>query len=145
MRRSEAGGWWVEIPDLPGCFGEGSTLEEAVLSIHDGLDTHLAALVEYGLPIPPATPLAEFPDIPGARITFVYASTDNATLGEPSVSAAEAARMLGVSPGRVSQLLREGRLTGQRTPIGTQVTAASVEAYREARRSPGRPRKAAEA
>lgn len=84
---------------------------EAVSSISDALETHLASLVDYGL-VPPEPRAVEADD---GRVVYVYANTDGATLGEPEVSAAEAARMLGVSPGRVSQLIAEGKLRALRS------------------------------
>ncbi len=139
IRESETGEWWAEIPDLPGCFGQGSSFMEAVSSISDALETHLASLVDYGL-VPPEPRAVEADD---GRVVYVYANTDGATLGEPEVSAAEAARMLGVSPGRVSQLIAEGKLRALRSAVGTTVALASIEAYQKNRRTPGRPRKTA--
>lgn len=139
LRKSEDGGWWAEVPDLPGCFGQGATFMDAIESISNGLETHLAAMADYGMPVPQAGPVAS----DDGEVVYVYADTDAASLGEPSVSAAEAARILGVTPGRVSQLLREGRLTGERTIDGTNIAVASIEAYQSSRRGAGRPRKAA--
>ena len=139
LRESEDGGWWAEVPDLPGCFGQGDTFMEAVESISDGVETHLAALAEYGMPVPAAGPVVAG----DGEVVYVYANTDTVSLGEPSMAAAEAARALDVTPGRVSQLMREGRLSGERTVSGTNVTVASVEAYQASRRSAGRPKKAA--
>lgn len=139
LRESEDGGWWAEVPDLPGCFGQGDSFMDAVASVSDGIETHLAALAEYDMPIPPAGPVKSA----DGEVVYVYADTDTVSLGEPCMSAAEAARALDVTPGRISQLLREGRLSGERTVDGTNVTVASVEAYQASRRGVGRPRKAA--
>ncbi len=39
FHKDEAGhGYWVEFPDLPGCFTDGETLEEAFLMAGDALD-----------------------------------------------------------------------------------------------------------
>ncbi|MCI9261114.1 type II toxin-antitoxin system HicB family antitoxin [uncultured Adlercreutzia sp.] len=136
VRQEQEGGWWAEIPDLPGCFGQGATFMEAIESISDSLETHLASLADYGLPIPEATSLKS----DDARVVYLYANTDETRLGESSVSAAEAARMLNVTPGRVSQLIREKKLDGRRTLDGTNVTLTSIEAYQATRRPAGRPR-----
>lgn len=58
LRESEDGGWWAEVPDLPGCFGQGDTFMGAVESISNGLETHLAAMAGHGMPVPEATPVA---------------------------------------------------------------------------------------
>lgn len=141
IRPSDDGGFWAEVPDLPGCFGQGDSFMDAVRSISDGVETHLAALAEYGMAIPAAGPVIS----EDGEVVYVYANTDGLKLGVPTVSAAEAARMLEVSPGRISQLIAEGRLIAERSADGTQVTLDSIEAYGGDRRSAGRPRKAATA
>jgi len=30
FHRAEEGGYWVEVPDLPGCYSQGETMEEAI-------------------------------------------------------------------------------------------------------------------
>lgn len=141
IRKSEEGGFWAEVPDLPGCFGQGATLIEAVESVSNGMETHLTALVEYGKPIPDAT----VPEVSDGQVVYVYANTDNFRLGVPTVSAAEAARMLGVTPGRVSQLIKAKKLVGEQHASGTRVTIGSIEAYRNTPRRAGRPKKTAAA
>ena len=57
------------------------------------------------------------------------------TVGQDSVwlSTSQAARALGVSPERIRQLMNEGRLHYQRTPIGRLLAADAVEALRAER------------
>ena len=57
------------------------------------------------------------------------------------VPASEAARRLGVSPSRVTQMLAAGRLEGWREGRRTWVTLDSVEARLAEHPSTGRPRK----
>lgn len=140
IRPSEDGGYWAEVPDLPGCFGQGEDYMAALESISDSIETHLASLKEIGLPIPMAGPL---PNIEDGEVVYVFARDDSVRLGAPTVSAAEAARMLGVSPGRVSQLISSGRLVAERLAGRTNVTLASIEAYQASPRTAGRPRKVA--
>ncbi len=59
------------------------------------------------------------------------------------VTAADAARMLGVSPGRVSQMLSSGQLIGWRDGHSSYVTRDSVEARLDSTPRAGRPRAAA--
>ncbi len=139
IRPSEDGGYWAEVPDLPGCFGQGDDYMSTVESISDGIETHLAALREYGMPIPAAGPV---PAVDGGEVVYVYAD-DDFRLGLPTVSAAEAARMIGVTKGRVSQLINEGRLVAERLADGTNVTVESIEQYMSSRRKVGRPKKEA--
>lgn len=139
IRPSDDGEFWAEVPDLPGCFGQGTSFMDAVESISDGIETHLAALAECDMPIPPSKPISS----DDGEAVYVYANTDGFKLGVPTVSAAEAARMLGVTPGRVSQLISEGRLVAQRSAEGTQVTLESIKTLKASPRKAGRPKKAA--
>ena len=44
----------VSVPDLPGCFSAGETLEEAIEQAHEAIKFHLQGLSEDGeLPAPP--------------------------------------------------------------------------------------------
>lgn len=45
-------GYYAYSPTLPGCFGDGKTIEEAKQSIREAIALHLEALREHGLPIP---------------------------------------------------------------------------------------------
>lgn len=138
IRKSDGGGYWAEVPDLPGCFGEGATFIEAVSSISDGLETHLASLVEYGMELPAATKI----EAEDGDVAYVYADVTASSLGAPSVSAAEAARRLGVTPSHVSQLIKAGKLSAERCACNTFVEVASIEAYMGGPRVEGRPKKA---
>ncbi len=42
----------VTVPDLPGCFSHGNSLDEAIESAKEAIDFHLEGLVEMGLEIP---------------------------------------------------------------------------------------------
>lgn len=61
------------------------------------------------------------------------------------VTAADAARMLGVTPGRVSQMLSTGQLIGWRDGHSSYVTRDSVEARLKNEAKAGRPRAGASA
>lgn len=37
----EEGGYWAEIPDLPGCFTQGDTLDEIYHNLAEALASHL--------------------------------------------------------------------------------------------------------
>ena len=49
---AEEGGFWVDVPALPGCYSQGETVEEALTSIQEAIETHLAAIREDGQPVP---------------------------------------------------------------------------------------------
>lgn len=69
IRPSEDGGYWAEIPDLEGCFAQGKDYMDTIESISDGLETHLAALAEYGMPIPKANVVSA----DDGDVVYVYA------------------------------------------------------------------------
>jgi len=48
----ETGGYWTEVPALPGCGSQGETVEEAVAMTRDAIQGYLASLKKQGEPIP---------------------------------------------------------------------------------------------
>ena len=72
---------------------------------------------------------------------WLYADTSTVDLSGPSITAADAARELGVTPARVSQLIADGRLDARRVGSTALVSKSSMEAYSSTPRASGRPRK----
>ena len=57
----------VIVPDLPGCFSGGDTLDEAVEMAHEAVICHVGGLLEHGDHIPKQLPLEihhQNPDFP---------------------------------------------------------------------------------
>ena len=52
IHTAEEGGYWVEVPALEGCYGQGETVEEALEDIRGAIESHLIALVDDGQAIP---------------------------------------------------------------------------------------------
>ena len=48
----EYGGYWVEVPALPGCVSQGKIKEEALANIKEAIELHLECLKEDGEEIP---------------------------------------------------------------------------------------------
>lgn len=48
----ETGGYFVKIPDLPGCMSQGETLDEALRNLNEAKELWLEEMFESGLPIP---------------------------------------------------------------------------------------------
>ena len=48
----EDGAYWVEFPDLEGCFSDGDTIAEAAMNAEEALGMYLCSLMERGLNIP---------------------------------------------------------------------------------------------
>jgi predicted RNase H-like HicB family nuclease len=42
----------VTVPDLPGCFSSGDSLDQALLNVHEAIDMHVETLIEDGHGIP---------------------------------------------------------------------------------------------
>lgn len=51
--------WGVVVPDLPGCFSAGDTLDEAMRNAADAIELHCEALIEEGQALPAGRPLDE--------------------------------------------------------------------------------------
>lgn len=51
--------WGVAVPDLPGCFSAGDTLDEAIENARQAAEAWIDAVIEDGGAIPAARPMAE--------------------------------------------------------------------------------------
>lgn len=49
----------VVVPDIPGCFSAGDTLDEALRNARDAIESHLEVLAEHGDPIPEGSELED--------------------------------------------------------------------------------------
>lgn len=56
---TEASAWGVVVPDLPGCFSAGDTLDEAMDRAKDAIDGFCRVVIEDGGAIPVGRSLAE--------------------------------------------------------------------------------------
>lgn len=52
IHAAEEGGFWVEVPALPGCYSQGESLDEALSNAKEAIETHLDALKQDGKEIP---------------------------------------------------------------------------------------------
>ncbi len=52
VHEAQEGGYWVEVPALPGCASQGETVEEALDNVTDAIKLYLEVLQEDGAPIP---------------------------------------------------------------------------------------------
>ena len=41
IHRAEEGGFWAEVPSLPGCFSQGDTLEQTRERIQESIEAYL--------------------------------------------------------------------------------------------------------
>jgi len=52
LHLAEEGGYWAEVPSLPGCFSQGESVEETISNIREAIEVHIQALKEDGRQIP---------------------------------------------------------------------------------------------
>jgi len=52
LSEEEGGGWFAEIPLLPGCMSDGETIEEAIANLKDAKKCWIETSLELGRPIP---------------------------------------------------------------------------------------------
>ena len=52
VHEAEEGGYWVEVPALPGCYSQGETVEEALGNVREAMGLYLDTLREEGHDIP---------------------------------------------------------------------------------------------
>lgn len=44
LHPAEEGGYWAEVPVLPGCYSQGETVDETLLNGKEAIEAHLEAL-----------------------------------------------------------------------------------------------------
>ena len=52
LEAAEEGGFVVSVPDLPGCWTQGETRDEALANAKEAIAAYLDALEELGKPVP---------------------------------------------------------------------------------------------
>jgi predicted RNase H-like HicB family nuclease len=128
----------AEAFDLEPWMTQGKDLSDAV----DMAADLLKSIAEHSLMYNEELPAPSYGHKPrhGGQVMVIGIS---ASLGEiEAIRASEAAERLGISRGRVSNMLRDGVLEGFRKGRDTYVTIASLDARLSSPRKAGRPRKA---
>ncbi len=46
IHQAEEGGFWSEVPALPGCYSQGETIDQTLQNIKEAIESHLIALKE---------------------------------------------------------------------------------------------------
>lgn len=46
IHQAEEGGFWSEVPALPGCYSQGETIDETLRNTKEAIESHLIALKE---------------------------------------------------------------------------------------------------
>ena len=57
VHKDDTSGYGVSVPDLPGCFSAGDSLDDAIESTHEAIACHLEGLLMDGEMVPERAPL----------------------------------------------------------------------------------------
>ncbi|MGQ9533442.1 MAG: type II toxin-antitoxin system HicB family antitoxin [Desulfotomaculales bacterium] len=57
IHSAEEGGYWAEVPALPGCYSQGESIEETICNVREAIEAHLEALREEGEEPPAEEPV----------------------------------------------------------------------------------------
>jgi predicted RNase H-like HicB family nuclease len=52
VHSAEEGGYWVDVPSLPGCFSQGETIDEAMKNAREAIELHIQGLKDDGQKVP---------------------------------------------------------------------------------------------
>lgn len=52
IHQAKEGGFWSEVPALPGCYSQGETLDETLHNTKEAIESHLIAIKEDPLEAP---------------------------------------------------------------------------------------------
>lgn len=74
-RGDDAHAFGVVVPDLPGCFSAGDTLDEALANVREAIDLHLAGLADDEQEIPSGSEVSAHVDNPDYA-GFIWAVVD---------------------------------------------------------------------
>ncbi len=128
------GDWLVTFPQFDGTFGGGRSIRKACENAAEALRLRIAGMVDDGEPLP----RARFSRPPQA--VFSVDVDERYIQATKTVSAKEAAEILGISKGRVSTLVKEGKLDTVLVDGRSRVTIASVNERKRNPPAPHRPR-----
>ena len=57
IHKDPASDFGVTVPDLPGCFSAGTTIEEALVMAKEAIELHIEGLVAEGAAVPEPSPI----------------------------------------------------------------------------------------
>ena len=52
VHQAEEGGFWVEVPALPGCYSQGESVEDALGNVQEAIELYLEVLRDEGRDVP---------------------------------------------------------------------------------------------
>ncbi len=69
-------GYWMEFPDLAGCFTNGDTMEELMEMAQEAMGLHLSSLIEDGTKLPDASDISAINAPDDCQTTYVSTDVD---------------------------------------------------------------------
>ena len=131
----------VAVPDLPGCFSAGSTIDEAIAMAQEAIELHLEGLIEDGQVLPEPGQIQDHqcnPDYRGGIWAVVSINPSNLRV--------EAKRVNITMPQRILEAVDRFAKAENQTRSGLLVKAASAYMERGStranrRKGPGVPQK----
>jgi predicted RNase H-like HicB family nuclease len=51
VHEAEEGGYWGEVPALPGCASQGETVDELLSNLHEAIEGYLSVDIEAERPV----------------------------------------------------------------------------------------------
>jgi predicted RNase H-like HicB family nuclease len=52
VHNAEEGGFWVEVPALPGCYSQGESVDESLQNVTEAIELYLESLRDEGQDAP---------------------------------------------------------------------------------------------
>ncbi len=52
VHQAEEGGFWMEVPALPGCYSQGESVEDALQNVREAIALYLETLRDEGHDVP---------------------------------------------------------------------------------------------
>ena len=52
VHHAEEGGFWVDVPALPGCYSQGESVDESLRNVAEAIELYLEALRDEGRDAP---------------------------------------------------------------------------------------------
>lgn len=141
FEEEDVGGFFVHVPDLPGCFSQGDDLPHALDMIAEAMELWITSLILDGHEVP--APSSDFAcsDSPLRIAVSVETDPKTVTYVEMYMTVNEAAETLGVTRGRVHQLIATDQLWATKRGRDLFVESESVYNRIASEPRPGRPSK----
>ena len=52
LHDAEEGGFWVDVPALPGCYSQGESVDESLRNVREAIELYIATLKDEGKDAP---------------------------------------------------------------------------------------------